>query len=79
MFSFTFVDIYCVAFLLLTFLWYMCVTEKNCYLHEAILYIFFKTYDNTDNDMFGNLYISSAVFINYIKELHMKFFENIIT
>jgi len=27
--------------------------------------------------MFGNLYIRSAVFVNYIKELHTKFFENI--
>jgi len=29
--------------------------------------------------MFGNLYSSSAVFVHYIKELHTKFFENIIT
>lgn len=41
------------------------------------LYIYFKTYDNTDDDMFGSLYVPSAVFINYITELHTKFFENI--
>ncbi|XP_067209950.1 uncharacterized protein [Linepithema humile] len=49
---------------------------KDCNLDEARLYSYFKTYDNT-NDMFGSLYVPSAVFANYIRELYTKFFENI--
>lgn len=52
------------------------LTNTNCSLDEARLYTYFKTYDNT-NKMFGSLYVPSAVFINYITELHAKLFENI--
>lgn len=55
---------------------YAILAEKdnnlNCY-----LYIFFKAYDN-QNNIYGNLYVPSAMFINYVKELHLKFFDKLI-
>jgi len=50
--------------------------QKDCDVELSNLYSFFKTYKSTETNNFGSLYISSIVFINYIKELHIKFSEN---
>lgn len=52
------------------------LAKKDCNLDETRLYTYFKTYDN-NNNTFGNLYVPSEIFINYITELHTQFFENI--
>lgn len=53
------------------------LAKRDYNLDEACLYSYLKTYDNPNNDTFGSLYIPSAIFVNYIKELHTTFFENI--
>lgn len=52
------------------------LAKRDCNLDETRLYTYFRTYDN-NNDIFGSLYVPNAIFINYITELHTKFFENI--
>lgn len=51
------------------------LSEKNSDLNILKLYSYFRAYDNTENT-FGSLHIPSSLFLQYIKEMHVKFFEN---
>lgn len=51
------------------------LAEKNSNLNTCNIYTYFKAYNN-EKGTFGNLYIPSVIFVNYIKELHIKFFAN---
>lgn len=50
--------------------------DKNNNLNSLQFYNYFKAYNSTENDIYGNLYIPTSVFVFYIKEMHIKFFEN---
>lgn len=50
--------------------------DKNNNLNSLQLYNYFKGYNSTENDIYGKLNIPTSVFVSYIKEMHIKFFEN---
>lgn len=52
------------------------LAQKDSNLDTFYLYTYFKTYNN-EKSIFGNLYVPSAIFINYVKKLHIKLFDNI--
>lgn len=53
------------------------LTQKDCDVELLNLYSYFKAYQSTDKDNFGSLYVPSTLFISYIKQLHIKFYENV--
>lgn len=50
--------------------------DNNNNLNSLQFYNYFKAYNSTENDIYGKLYIPTSVFVSYIKEMHIKFFEN---
>lgn len=52
------------------------LAQKDSNLDTSYLYTYFKTYNN-EKGIFGNLYVPSAIFVNYVKKLHIKLFDNI--
>lgn len=64
-----------------TFIKHFCDTcailaQKNSTLDTCYIYSYFKAYNN-EKDTFGNLYVSSVIFVNYVKKLHTKFMDNV--
>lgn len=51
------------------------LAQKNCDLELSNLYSYFKTYQSTDTNNFGSLYVPSTIFVDYIKQLHIIFSE----
>lgn len=51
------------------------LAENNNNLNTSNIYSYFKAYNN-EKDTFGSLYIPSEIFVDNIKKLHTKFFDN---